>query len=415
LIKLLFDFGIEFNQTIQLIQDRSTIISKETYGMLTYLLKYQKVRDVFSKAYKQLKPDLKIKVNAQDSLNFPTFSLVERFIFENPNRDQSFCEAIAMSNEVINFIAQKPQALEFFDKISTNFLQQCVNQAIAGFTCIATYVAMSNQTDIKEQLEVAKRLQVMENINLEILKKLSELPQDQIPKDLPLNKTEIILGNEVLKIIHKKWLENNAKSKIGHYKQVFDLHGSKSSFIATKTNCEPWLGVSLLTHEEGHSHRNLFEEFIDKITQEIGSKESLINKIDEVLTTPIDQKFVEELFLGELGHNHFTAEFLTLIVVDDETRIKLQKDQQQIRSMIDNCDTTQPDYYEQLQSLSKQLHQAQQDYSDKIKSTAKEIILDQLIPKKRSLDIDSLLNPSSPSPHVSNSESLLQRAKLQRI
>ena len=415
LIKLFFDYGIEFDQTIQLLGDHSDNISSHTFYFLKYLSRYRDISDEFSKAYKQLKHDLTINVNARDALNFPTFNLIERYIFDNPKNEDGFNEAIKMSDEVINFISQKPQILEFFDKISSNFLQQCANHAIAGFTRIATYVAMVNQIDIDQKLEVTKRIQVMEIINFEVVKKLSEISRDQIPNFSPLTQIEIILANKVLEIIHKKWLEKNKKLKIDDDQGVLDLEGPKPDDLDIKISYKPWLGVSLFTYEEGHSYHNPFEEFINRISKEIGSKEGLIEMISEVLSAPLNTEFVDAIFSYEKGHDNFTAEFLTLILIDDETRNVLQQDQKKIRLMIDNCDTTLPDYYGQLQSLSKQLHQAQQDYSDKIKSIAKEIILDQLIPKKRPIDIDSLLNPSSPNPYVSDSKSLLQITKLQRF
>ena len=192
---------------------------------------------------------------SDDELNFSTFALISRFIFENTFERGGIEEIVEKVIPIIDYIFENPQSLESFDKISKDFLANCVNQPVKGFTVIANMVEMATQEDMFKKLKIAKRIQAIEALNSKVI----DIPE------LPAN-LQVSFGNLMLKEIHELLIER---------KEIEDK----------------WLGVPT----EISQSINLSKYSNSKIREEI------YKVVLEILKQPIDENFAQSVCEGCIG------------------------------------------------------------------------------------------------------------------
>jgi uncharacterized protein YjbI with pentapeptide repeats len=124
--------------------------------------------------------------------------LFHRFLTENIATRGGVSEIVAVTNPILSFLEENPLALKWVDKISSDYLEACINQPVNGLTEIAAFIEIAQKQKITEKLEAAKRV-----LAQDLLKEsMAKLPREKKPGSL----FEVEAGNALLREVHKKLL-----------------------------------------------------------------------------------------------------------------------------------------------------------------------------------------------------------------
>ena len=147
------------------------------------------------KSYYESDENLKDKEPCvSDRAKYPTFVLFHRYMSESVEERGGMNKVIESIISVAQGIKGHPQILESIDKVSTEYLDACVNQPVAGFTEVANLVNISQQKNIPLKLGASRAIMCINLIRSETVKlKVGE-------------GVEVELVNAMLMKVHEKLL-----------------------------------------------------------------------------------------------------------------------------------------------------------------------------------------------------------------
>ena len=149
------------------------------------------------KSYYESDENLKDKEPCvSDNAKYPTFVLFHRYMSESVGERGGMNKVIESIISVAQGIKGHPQILESIDKVSTEYLDACVNQPVAGFTEVANLVNISQQKNIPLKLEAARTIGCIELIK-------SKIADSGVGAGV-----EVELANAMLMKVHEKLLLN---------------------------------------------------------------------------------------------------------------------------------------------------------------------------------------------------------------
>ncbi len=127
----------------------------------------------------------------------PTYQLLHRYLNESIDQRGGTKEIINAVNPLIEFITKNPTTLSWIDKISSGYLEACVNQPVKGFSEICAWISVAKAESIPNKIEAARQLVALDTLTGFV----ARLGVTQV--------IEVEAGNAFLREVHKKLLENN--------------------------------------------------------------------------------------------------------------------------------------------------------------------------------------------------------------
>ena len=367
MIKILHDYGVEFNRIFdQLIIDDVEIPS-ETFDFVNYLKDFDqsKVLDKFTQAYRKFKDQIDVKFDKKDKVNFPTFCLFEIMIFVDANLRGGIKNTSQMVEKEIDFIAQNPHSLEIFDKISQDFLAPCFFKPALGFFQISTLVESAKQLQIIDKLAVLKRLQIFEIVNFQIAKFCIKDLQD--PNYFA--KTTI-LAFEILKKINKEFsLRDFKDSSSSNHEAVIQSQLLINQY--GQINKQDWQGIS------SFEYNSEIQKYLDGYLKNQSFMEEIYQQSFLILRSEINEDYVNRLFEDEITPNHL--KFLCLMLIDDELRNSYNKEIQDLQKKINKEFLSENEFKDDnLKEICDQLIAKDLSFSLEIKKQTLEWITQEL-------------------------------------
>lgn len=177
---------------------RKQITALEAKGCVVRLpLNFKSNNAANDAAIKRLN-DIIARSNKDDNLD-SIKNLFNRFLVE---ATASRGNAEHLATEVmpfLDFVEQNPQSLKkWINSIAGNYLEGCVNQPVAGFANIMSWISVAEKDSVADKAEAAKRVMAQKAL----IEFISRLPEERRPKA----GLEVELGNVLLRETHEALL-----------------------------------------------------------------------------------------------------------------------------------------------------------------------------------------------------------------